>query len=159
MMIFFTIGVYNSSEAEFFDKLTNNNIDLLCDIRQRRGVRGSKYAFVNSKRLQNKLDDLNIKYIHVSELAPTSDVRNIQKNVDKLESITKKDRTHLSLEFLNKYRTDVLEKFDLKELIAKFEKLKVNRIALFCVEEKHEACHRSIVTEKLSNQGFVTCHL
>jgi len=46
-MEFYTIGVYNSTEKEFFDKLTKNNIDTFCDIRQRRGVRGSKYAFVN----------------------------------------------------------------------------------------------------------------
>ncbi len=53
-MEFFTIGVYNSSEKEFFDKLLENNIDTFCDIRQRRGVRGAKYSFVNSNRLQQK---------------------------------------------------------------------------------------------------------
>ena len=47
-MKIFTIGVYNSSETHFFDKLKNNHIDVFCDIRQRRGVRGRKYAFVNS---------------------------------------------------------------------------------------------------------------
>ncbi len=45
-MEFFTIGVYNSSENEFFNKLTENHIDTFCDIRQRRGVRGSQYSFV-----------------------------------------------------------------------------------------------------------------
>ena len=59
---FFTIGVYNSTEQEFFNKLTSNEIDTFCDIRQRRGVRGAKYAFVNSNRLQNKLKELNIRY-------------------------------------------------------------------------------------------------
>ena len=56
-MEFFTIGVYNSTEKEFFEKLTQNNIDTFCDIRQRRGVRGSKYSFVNSNRLQQRLND------------------------------------------------------------------------------------------------------
>lgn len=58
-MEFFTIGVYNSTENEFFNKLTQNNIDTFCDIRQRRGVRGAKYSFVNSNRLQEKLNDLD----------------------------------------------------------------------------------------------------
>ncbi len=46
-MKFYTIGVYGSTGNEFFQKLIDNNIDTFCDIRQRRGVRGAKYAFVN----------------------------------------------------------------------------------------------------------------
>ncbi|MBK6496895.1 MAG: hypothetical protein IPG00_01480 [Saprospiraceae bacterium] len=53
-MEFFTIGVYNSTEQVYFDKLTENRIDTFCDIRQRRGVRGANYAFVNRNRLQEK---------------------------------------------------------------------------------------------------------
>jgi len=58
-MEFYTIGVYNSTEQEYFKKLTDNNIDTFCDIRQRRGVRGSQYSFVNSNRLQAKLNELD----------------------------------------------------------------------------------------------------
>ena len=29
-----------------------------------------------------------------------------------------------------------------------------NRVVLFCVEEKPEACHRSIVTDKLEKLGY-----
>ena len=78
-MIFYTIGVYNLTEELFFEKLTSNNIDIFCDIRQRRGVRGAKYKFVNSIWLQKKLNNLNIKYLYIKELAPTVDIRNIQK--------------------------------------------------------------------------------
>lgn len=59
-MQFYTIGVYGTTEEEFFKKLQNYNINLFCDIRQRRGVRGKKYSFVNSIRLQNKLKELNL---------------------------------------------------------------------------------------------------
>lgn len=62
-MKIYTIGVYGSTEQEFFNKLIENRIDTFCDIRQRRGVRGSEYAFVNSNRLQNKLAELDIKYV------------------------------------------------------------------------------------------------
>ena len=55
MIDIYTIGVYNSTEVEFFNKIKSNQIELFCDIRQRRGVRGSKYKFVNSIYLQNKL--------------------------------------------------------------------------------------------------------
>ena len=60
----YTIGVYGSSEKEFFQKLIDNNIDTFCDIRLRRAVRGAQYAFANSQRLQNKLSDLSITYLH-----------------------------------------------------------------------------------------------
>ena len=63
-MKIYTIGVYGSTEEEFFGKLTKFQIDLFCDIRQRRGVRGRQYAFVNSSYLQKKLSDLGIGYLY-----------------------------------------------------------------------------------------------
>ena len=63
-MKIYTIGVYGSSEEEFFGKLTESQIDLFCDIRQRRGVRGRQYSFVNSNHLQKKLSDLGIGYLY-----------------------------------------------------------------------------------------------
>ena len=51
-MDFYTIGVYGKTETDFFTSLINKEIDLFCDIRQRRGVRGKKYSFVNSLKLQ-----------------------------------------------------------------------------------------------------------
>lgn len=58
MINIYTIGVYNSTEDSYFNKLKINNIDLFCDIRQRRGVRGSQYKYVNSNYLQSKLADM-----------------------------------------------------------------------------------------------------
>ena len=89
-MEFFTIGVYNSTEKEFFDKLVDNRIDTFCDIRQRRGVRGSQYMFVNSIRLQNTLRGLDIKYTHIVDLAPSTDIRELQKEADKQQGEAKK---------------------------------------------------------------------
>ena len=67
-MIIYTIGVYGSNEEEFFGKLIDSQIDLFCDIRQRRGVRGRQYAFVNSNYLQNKLAELGIDYLYENYL-------------------------------------------------------------------------------------------
>ncbi len=47
-----TIGVYGFEEEEFFAALANARVDLFCDVRRRRGVRGARYAFANSQRLQ-----------------------------------------------------------------------------------------------------------
>ena len=108
-MEFFTIGVYNSTEKEFFDKLTKNNIDTFCDIRQRRGVRGAKYSFVNSNRLQQKLNELEIKYGYVPELDPTSEIRGLQKEIDIEKGELKRERHELGKVFVIEYKNKILK--------------------------------------------------
>jgi len=44
---FVTIGVYGFSADAFFEALQRAGVDSFCDIRYRRGVRGSEYAFAN----------------------------------------------------------------------------------------------------------------
>ncbi len=150
-MNFYTIGVYNSSEKEFFDKLLNNKIDTFCDIRQRRGVRGSKYSFVNSKKLQSKLHDLGINYFHYLDLAPTKEIRELQKLADLNNHELKRDRKILGQVFINEYKTQIVNPFNFVEFLEELKKSNANNIVLFCVEESHKACHRSLVAEKLIN--------
>lgn len=158
-MKFYTIGVYNSTEHEFFNKLIDNNIDTFCDIRQRRGVRGAKYAFVNSNRLQQRLDELNIKYIHFINLAPTKEIRELQKKVDKQAGVLKQDRDKLGKIFTIAYEDRILSNYDFNDFINNLVEVKANKVVLFCVEEKPEACHRSIVSKKLEKLGYKIKHL
>jgi uncharacterized protein (DUF488 family) len=151
-MEFFTIGVYNSTEDEFFGKLTENRIDTFCDIRQRRGVRGAKYSFVNSQRLQAKLGELDIKYGHVLALAPTTEIRDLQKEADAQLGVQKKDRTQLGKIFQIAYKDKVLKSFDLDALLEQLENAGTEKVVLFCVEEHHRACHRSIVADKIQQK-------
>ncbi len=159
-MEFFTIGVYNSTEQEFFNKLVENRIDTFCDIRQRRAVRGSKYAFVNSNRLQNKLAELNIKYRHVIQLAPPKEIRELQKQVDLQKGELKRERKELGEVFLSEYKHKIIEHFDFDIFIENLGKASANRVVLFCVEERPDACHRSIVSNKLQNKyNYKVSHL
>lgn len=158
-MEFFTIGVYNSSEEEYFEKLVENRIDTFCDIRQRRGVRGAKYAFVNSKRLQEKLNDLDIKYGHVIDLAPTKEIRELQKEADAQKGELKRDRNRLGQVFTIAYKDRILSNFDFDSFLEKLDEVGADRVVLFCVEEKPEACHRSIVADKLEKLGYKITHL
>ena len=153
-MIFYTIGVYNLTEELFFEKLTSNNIDVFCDIRQRRGVRGAKYKFVNSIWLQKKLNDLNIKYLYIKELAPTVDIRNIQKTIDKTVFESKHDRNKLGDAFIEKYKEIVINNYDFDFFINELKINNAEKVVLFCVEENPNACHRSIVSEELSKKGY-----
>lgn len=159
-MEFFTIGVYNSTEDEFFGKLTENRIDTFCDIRQRRGVRGAKYSFVNSKRLQAKLAELDIKYGHVLALAPTTEIRDLQKEADAQSGVQKRDRTQLGKVFQIAYKDRILKDFDLDTLLEQLENAGAEKVVLFCVEEHHRACHRSLVADKIEDKyGLEVTHL
>ncbi|MCG8322997.1 MAG: DUF488 domain-containing protein [Cytophagales bacterium] len=147
----FTIGVYNSTKQEFFGKLSDNKIDTFCDIRQRRGVRGAQYAFVNSQRLQETLKELNINYWHVANLAPQKEIRELQKKADLANKEAKRQRKNLGEAFTSEYKNRVLKDFDFQVFLNELEDNGANRIALFCVEEKPEACHRSLVSDRLRN--------
>lgn len=149
-MEIFTTGVYGSTEESFFKKLVDYKIDMFCDIRQRRGVRGAKYSFVNSKKLQTKLEELNIQYFHEKKLAPTKEIRNSQITFDKELGILKRERTSLGETFTKNYHKQVLDSFEWQDFLDNMKNIGVKRILLFCVEEKHTACHRSLVTNKLS---------
>lgn len=150
MINLFTIGVYKSTEESYFQKLAENHIDLFCDIRQRRGVRGTQYRFVNSNYLQQKLADMGITYRYIKELAPTNDIRQKQKDADKLNGETKKQRTTLGEVFKSEYIHKILDNFDLEALAKELEGKGYKNIVLFCVEEYASACHRSLVADRLS---------
>jgi len=145
----YTIGVYGSSEKEFFQKLTDHDIDSFCDIRLRRAVRGSQYAFANSQRLQGKLADLSIKYFHETGLAPTTEIIKLQDKFDKEHKIQRRKREELTDIFKTAYKNKILSKFDIRQFIANLEKSSAKKLVLFCVERSPQACHRSLVTNKL----------
>lgn len=157
MIKIYTIGVYNSTESTFFHKLIENNINLFCDIRQRRGVRGSQYKYVNSNYLQTKLQELGITYKYIKELAPTNDIRQKQKNIDKTNGETKKQRTILGNIFKAEYLKQILEPFDMEKFANDLYASGVKNIVFFCVEEHATACHRSLVAQKLSS--IINCEI
>ena len=143
-----TIGVYGFTNELFFEILRKAYVDVFCDIRWRRGVRGADYAFANHKRLQRQLESMGIQYIHRRDLAPTPEIRQRQNADDKKMRVPKRKRGHLSPDFSNAYLEGVLNDFDVDVFLTTLpEDTKV--LALFCVEREPGACHRSLVAEKI----------
>lgn len=142
----FTLGVYERNEDDFFGLLVQNNIQVFCDIRRRRGMRGKKYSFVNSTYLQSKLKDLGIEYIYLKELAPTNEIREIQMKEDNDRRTLKKDRKRLSDNFISCFNSKILKDYDPEIFFNKFNS-SIDNVVLFCVEKEPEACHRSLVTD------------
>jgi uncharacterized protein (DUF488 family) len=153
-----TIGVYGSSESGFFAALRDAGVDTFCDIRARRGVRGSEYAFVNSQRLQAKLAELGIRYLHCKELAPSEALRKRQYAADKADRIAKRKRTELSELFIAGYREEHRD-FDSRKFIEQLGP-EARVVALFCVERAAAACHRSLLAARLQQDlGLEVVHL
>lgn len=145
----YTIGVYGQTEDEFFLKLAKNKIDTFCDIRRRRAVRGSTYSFVNSTKLQQKLKEMNINYLHFLDLAPSKETREQQKQADKDSNTTKRQREGLSPSFIKAYENECLLDFSADNFISRLGN-ESQKVILFCVEQSANACHRSLVAEKLA---------
>lgn len=144
-----TIGVYGFDKDSFFTALLDAKVDTFCDIRFRRGMRGSEYAFVNSERLQKKLQELGIRYVHVKDLAPSQAIREKQKQEDERRGIVKRNRKVLGQTFIQEYEKECLSYFNSYEFI-KMIGLETEVVSLFCVEGEPEACHRFLAANRLS---------
>lgn len=146
-----TIGVYGFDEASFFQALQNARIDTLCDIRARRGVRGSEYTFANSERLQRRLAELSIRYIHLKQLAPSEEIRQMQAEDDKRAKVARRKRARLGEAFQEAYKHDILQGMDAADVLKQMGE-RGGRIALLCVEREPEACHRSLLAGWLKEE-------
>src|SRR3954449_1325640 len=111
-----TIGVYGFTAATFLQALEHADVRLLLDVRQRRGVRGSQYAWANSVRLQRALEDAGIGYEHLPELAPTTELRHLQYEEDAREGVGKRSRQRLAPEYVRRFVAERLDQVDLKPI-------------------------------------------
>jgi len=152
-----TIGVYGFDRDSFLAALRRAGIGLLLDVRQRRGVRGSEYAWANAQRLQAAMAEAGIGYSHLKELAPTTEMRQVQYREDDRLGEGKRSRTHLAPEYTRLYTERILDPVDLAPIV---DWIGTGRAALLCVERDPEACHRSLIAARLEHEwGFTVEHL
>jgi len=146
-----TIGVYDFTAESFAEALSGADVRLLLDVRQRRGVRGSAYAWANAVRLQEYLARSSIAYAHHRELAPTTELRQLQYAEDDRLGVGKRSRLELAAEYTQRYTHEILDQVDLEPLVAGLPR--AGAAALLCVERDPEACHRSLIAARLAS-----CH-
>jgi uncharacterized protein (DUF488 family) len=148
-----TIGVYDFDAASFIRALDEAGVTQVMDIRQRRGVRGPQYAWANHRRLENLLEEAHIGYEHHPELAPDTEMRQLQYSEDARQRVGKRSRTRLSDDYTRAYTEEILDLVPLEPFV---RRLPVHGLAaLLCVEATAEACHRSLVARRLADRfGF-----
>ncbi|MCW3058060.1 MAG: hypothetical protein JWO21_2029 [Solirubrobacterales bacterium] len=149
-----TIGVYGFSLQTFLASLHEAGVGLVLDVRQRRGVRGREYAWANSLRLQAALRDGGIAYQHRRELAPTTELRQLQYREDDRLGVGKRSRVLLAAEYRIRYVEEILDRADLGAIVARLPSDRAS--ALLCVERDPEACHRSLIAERLAKRYDAT---
>ncbi|HLM28246.1 MAG TPA: DUF488 domain-containing protein [Thermoleophilaceae bacterium] len=148
-----TVGVYGFSAESFLDALRAAGVGRVIDVRQRRGVRGTEYAWANSKRLQAALAEAKVEYEHRPELAPTTELRRLQYAEDARRGEGKRSRSELAAEYVRRYTDEILERVGVEELARSLQAGPL--AALLCVERDPEACHRSLIAARLAEEhGF-----
>jgi uncharacterized protein (DUF488 family) len=153
-----TIGVYGFTAESFLAALRQAGVRLLVDVRQRRGVRGPDYAWANSARLQGALAEAGIEYRHHKELAPTTELRRLQYREDDRLGVGKRSRAELAPEYRRRYIREILDRADLQALVDELPT--GGAAALLCVERDPEACHRSLLAERLAAaHGLTVSHV
>ena len=153
-----TIGVYGWDLDSWLAALREAGAALLIDVRQRRGVRGREYAWANAQRLQAALDEAGIGYRHEPDLAPTTELRQLQYAEDDRQGVGKRNRERLAPAYVEGYTRERLDRVDLDPIIAELPEDGLT--VLFCVERDPEACHRSLVADRIAERsGLRVRHL
>jgi uncharacterized protein (DUF488 family) len=153
-----TIGVYGFTAETFIRALREADARLVLDVRERRGVRGSEYAWANSARLQAALVAERISYRHLRELAPTTELRRLQYREDARLGAGKRSRVELAAAYRARYVSEILDGVDLAGVI---DALPAGGTSvLLCVERDPEACRRSIIAQRIADRyGLSTTHI
>ncbi len=149
-----TIGVYGFTAESFLETLLGADVRLVLDVRQRRGVRGSEYAWANSVRLQAALAQAGIAYSHHRELAPTTELRRLQYREDARLGVAKRSRAELAPAYARRYTAEILDRVDLEPIVEGLPRDGAS--ALLCVEREPEACHRSLIAKRLASEHRVS---
>ena len=134
-MCFFTIGYEGSSFEGYLNRLIQNNVKTLVDVR--RNPLSRKYGF-SKKTLSDTLKKLNIEYVHIPELGIASDKRqelHTQADYDRLFDFYEKQE-------LKKNKLAIKQLFDIF--------IDRKRIAITCFEAHVCMCHRGRVAKALS---------
>ena len=134
-MKIFTIGFTQKSAREFFNKIKENKIDLLLDIRLNNVSQLA--GFAKGKDLEYFLKEIcHCEYVHDEVFAPTKTL---------LDNYRAKKVSCLEYE---KIFTEILKT---RPIIERFNNLygKFNNICLLCTEPTPEQCHRRLVAEYL----------
>lgn len=141
--ILFTLGYEGLTIDKYLNKLIENNISLVIDVRK--NPRSMKFDF-NQNKLKQYLSSVNIDYLHLPDLGINSNFRKNLHSVEDYENL---------LQF---YKNTILIE-NKKSLNIIYEKLnKFSRVSLLCFEKQYNMCHRSKIAEYFEKKKHIKIH-
>lgn len=136
-MKIFTIGFTQKTAREFFDKIKNNKIELLFDIRLNNVSQLA--GFAKGKDLEYFLKVIcDCEYVHDILFAPTKEL---------LDNYRAKKTSWVEYE---KVFSEIMNNRQLNKRFENFYN-KYENICLLCTEPTADQCHRRLVAEFLQN--------
>jgi len=133
-MKIYTIGFTKQTAEEFFEKLKNNGVQAVVDIRINKASQLAAFAKGSDLPYLLKVNG-QIKYLSHSELAPDKEL---------LKSYRKKE-----IEW-NEFESAYLKQIHDTNVLATLNKEEFNEACLLCSENKPDKCHRRLLAEELS---------
>ena len=137
-MILYTIGFTQKTAKQFFEKIKNNDIELLLDIRLNNASQLA--GFTKGNDLAYFLKEIcQCDYVHDIRFAPTAELLQSYR-----KGTTSWDRYVIVFDDVMKTRR-LSEVFDM--LYRKY-----NKVCLLCSEPTPDQCHRRLVAEMLQSK-------
>ncbi|CAM3106023.1 DUF488 domain-containing protein [Filibacter tadaridae] len=147
-MTIFTVGHSTHTEEEFLTLLNDAKIDTLVDVRSFPGSR--KFPHFHKDRMQIWLPEAGIDYTHIVELGGR---RNKSKTVDNEVNDAWENRS------FHNYADYTLED-DFQKGLRQLKDLAANQSVAYCCSERHPArCHRLLISNWLSLNGWTVKHI
>jgi AbrB family looped-hinge helix DNA binding protein len=137
-----TIGYEGRTPAQFIEELESHRIRQLIDVRELPLSRKNGFS---KGLLGESLRKRGILYRHIPQLGSPRELRHAYKNGGS------------SREFMEGYAAHLERNRDAFEMMRGFA-LGVPS-AIMCFERDYRICHRSILSERLSREGFHLTHL
>jgi uncharacterized protein (DUF488 family) len=132
MTTFFTIGYEGVEIGNWINKLKDNGVSLIIDVREKPISRKRGFS---KKSLNYFLQDNGISYIHLSDLGSPTEIRNELYETNNYPL------------FFKKYLSHLCKQVDALSLIV--EKSINKKTCLMCFERDPLKCHRSVITDYL----------
>lgn len=151
----FTIGYEGISIDGYINKLLQNHIKTLVDVRK--NAYSNKFGF-SKKEFQYCLEKCGIKYIHIPELGIESEKRQELKTAKSSSSsgydLFGNGVSNIEYKLFDDYKQNLPSKQKhTKKLLQILESDKL--IAITCFEADYKCCHRHVLAESLSGVEVV----
>lgn len=135
---FFTIGYEGITFEHYLNKLIDNDINILCDVRK--NPYSMKFGF-SKNMLKHALEQIGIQYIHLPELGIESEDRQELNSLEDYQALFKE------------YQATTIQSEAAQKALQYINDIsKHNKIALTCFEKNIEYCHRGVIAKELHHK-------